>query len=101
MLKHYSGNIFIEATKLLAICDGIRFALALSYRTFIVESYAMNAVNTMKNIYIPSSKGNIIVEVLELLKSFGGSSCQFIRRSRNKLAHILAQSFTQFRGDVE
>ena len=95
MLKHYSGNIFIEATKLLAICDG----------TFIVESYAMNAVNTMKNIYIyiyiPSSKGNIIVEVLELLKSFGGSSCQFIRRSRNKLAHILAQSFTQFRGDVE
>lgn len=67
MLKHYSGNISIETTELLAICDGTKFLLALGYRSLIVESDAVNVVNSIKNKCILSSKGSIIVEV-ELLK---------------------------------
>ena len=56
VLKHYLGNISSEAAELMAIHDGIRFALALGYRTFIIESDPVNVVNSIKNKCILSSE---------------------------------------------
>ena len=40
----------------------------------------------------PGTTGSIVGEILQLFNSVGGDSCQFIPRSANKLAHILAKS---------
>ena len=66
------------------------FALANGFSKIIVENDAISVVSCIKNNVDLLMWVSIVVEVLELLNSVDDSSCQFVLRLENKLAHTLA-----------
>ena len=86
---------------MLAICDGLKFSLVNGFYSVLMESDACKVVNSIKNKCLSSSVGSIVMEILDLLNSVGGGSCQFVPHLGNELAYTLAKSFTRFRSDME
>lgn len=74
-----------------AIYYGLKVALELGYQYIDVESDSLLAIQALRSVKGGSSDFNLIIEdILALASSFNNVAWCFVKRSRNKVAHMLA-----------